>query len=80
VKKQPLVLSCIAGWIVCMQLLDMYIVVLPALHGTGVHLSILDFLPLIGIGGTLGFSRHDDATRLRCRPLDPGSADGPGGP
>ena len=32
-----------AGWIVLMQLLDMYIVVLPALHGTGVHLSILDF-------------------------------------
>ncbi len=55
VKKEPLVLSCIAGWIVLMQLLDMYIIVLPALHGTGVHLSILDFLPLIGIGGTLAF-------------------------
>jgi hypothetical protein len=55
VKKQPLVLCCIAGWIVLMQLLDMYIIVLPALHGTGVHLSILDFLPLIGIGGTLAF-------------------------
>ncbi len=38
-----------------MQLLDMYIVVLPSLHGTGVHLSILDFLPLIGIGGILAF-------------------------
>jgi hypothetical protein len=55
VKKQPIVLCCIAGWIVFMQLLDMYIIVLPALHGTGVHLSILDFLPLIGIGGTLAF-------------------------
>ena len=55
VKKQPLVLCCIAGWVVCMQLLDMYIIVLPALHGTGVHLSILDFLPLIGIGGILAF-------------------------
>jgi len=55
VKKQPLVLSCIAGWVVCMQLLDMYIIVLPALHGTGVHLSVLDFLPLIGMGGTLTF-------------------------
>ena len=55
VKKEPLVLCCIAGWIVLMQLLDMYIIVLPALHGTGVHLSILDFLPLIGIGGTLAF-------------------------
>ena len=55
VKKQPFVLCCIAGWIICMQLLDMYVIVLPALHGTGVHLSILDFLPLIGIGGTLAF-------------------------
>jgi hypothetical protein len=55
VKKQPRLLSMIAGWILCMQLLDMYIIVLPALHGTGVHVSILDFLPLIGIGGTLAF-------------------------
>jgi hypothetical protein len=38
-----------------MQLLDMYIVVLPALHGTGVHLSFLNFLPLIAIGGILAF-------------------------
>jgi hypothetical protein len=56
VKKQPTVLCCIAGWIVLMQLLDMYIIVLPALHCTGIHLSILDFLPLIGMGGTLAFS------------------------
>jgi hypothetical protein len=55
VKLKPLALSCIAGWIILMQLLDMYIIVLPALHGTGVHLSILDFLPLIGMGGTLAF-------------------------
>lgn len=48
-------LCSISGWIVCMQLLDMYVIVLPALHGAGVHLSILDFLPLIGIGGTLAF-------------------------
>jgi hypothetical protein len=33
----------------------MYIVVLPALHKTGVHLSILDLLPLLGIGCTLAF-------------------------
>ena len=34
----------VAGWIVFMQALDMYIIVLPSLHGTGVHLSIWDFL------------------------------------
>jgi len=55
IKKQPHRLCILAGWIVLMQTLDMYIVVLPALHKTGVHLSILDFLPLIGIGCTLAF-------------------------
>ncbi len=38
-----------------MQLLDMYIVILPALHGTGVHLSIWDFVPVVGMGATLAF-------------------------
>ena len=55
IKKHPHQLCSIAGWIIFMQLLDMYIIVLPALHGTGVHLSILDFLPLVGIGATLAF-------------------------
>ncbi len=55
IKKHPRQLCYVAGWIVFMQMLDMYIVVLPALHGTGVHLSLWDFIPLIGIGATLGF-------------------------
>ncbi|MEO5754094.1 MAG: hypothetical protein ABIR38_05255 [Chthoniobacterales bacterium] len=55
VKKKPMVLCCIAGWILVMQLLDMYLIVLPSLHGTGVHLSILDFVPLLAIGGILAF-------------------------
>jgi hypothetical protein len=55
VKNKATTLCAIAGWILLMQLLDIYIIILPALHGTGLHLSILDFLPLIGIGGTLGF-------------------------
>ncbi|HEX3818079.1 MAG TPA: hypothetical protein VHW03_07315 [Chthoniobacterales bacterium] len=54
-KKKLNWLCWISAWIILMQLLDMYIIVLPALHGTGVHLSILDFLPLFGIGGVLGF-------------------------
>jgi hypothetical protein len=54
-KKTPTVLCWMAGWILLMHLLDIYIVILPALHGTGLRLSIIDFLPLIGIGGTLGF-------------------------
>jgi hypothetical protein len=55
IKKNPHQLCYVAGWIVFMQMLDMYIVVLPALHGTGVHLSLWDFIPLIGIGASLGF-------------------------
>jgi hypothetical protein len=38
-----------------MQMLDMYVVILPALHGTGVHVSIWDLVSLIAIGATLGF-------------------------
>ncbi|PYL71609.1 MAG: hypothetical protein DMF22_06335, partial [Verrucomicrobia bacterium] len=39
IKKEPHRLCYVAGWIVCMQMLDMYLIVLPALHGTGVHVS-----------------------------------------
>ncbi len=48
-------LCMVAGWILCMQLLDMYIVVMPELHRTGVHLSPLDLVPLLGIGASLAF-------------------------
>jgi len=55
IKKHPHQLCWLAGWTVCMQLLDMYLIVLPALHGTGVHISIWDLLSLIAIGATLAF-------------------------
>jgi len=55
IKKEPRNLCWVAGWILFMQLLDMYIIVLPALHGTGVHVSIWDLLSPIAIGATLGF-------------------------
>ncbi|HEV2806439.1 MAG TPA: hypothetical protein VGW57_16055 [Chthoniobacterales bacterium] len=54
-KKKPLQLCLIAGWIVFMQMVDIYIVILPALHGAGVLVSIWDFMPLIGMGATLAF-------------------------
>jgi hypothetical protein len=54
-KKKPNRLCLISGWIVFMQLVDIYIVILPALHGTGVVVSIWDVMPLIGIGATLAF-------------------------
>jgi hypothetical protein len=55
IKKHPHQLCWMAGWILCMQMLDIYIIVLPALHGTGVHVSIWDFVSLIAIGATLVF-------------------------
>jgi hypothetical protein len=55
IKKHPHQLCWVAGWILGMQALDMYLIILPALHGTGVHLSIWDFIPLIAIGTTLAF-------------------------
>src|SRR5882724_616426 len=55
IKKKPARLCLIAGWIVFMQLVDIYIVILPALHGAGVLVSIWDFMPLIGMGATLAF-------------------------
>jgi hypothetical protein len=54
-KKKPARLCIIAGWLVFMQMLDIYIVILPALHGAGVAVSIWDFIPLLGMGATLGF-------------------------
>src|SRR3954469_3025033 len=54
-KKRPMMLCLIAGWIIFMQLVDLYIVILPALHGAGILVSIWDFMPLIGMGATLAF-------------------------
>jgi hypothetical protein len=56
IKKHPHQLSIVAGWMLCMQMLDIYIVVLPSLHGTGFHPSIWDLLSLIAIGATLAFA------------------------
>ena len=53
----------------CMQMLDMYIIVLPALHGTGVHVSIWDLLSLIAIGATLGFVYLRIVPRTRSFPV-----------
>src|SRR6266446_3340583 len=56
IKKHPRQLCYVAVWILLMQMLDIYLVVLPALHGTGVHVSLWDFAALIAIGATLAFA------------------------
>src|SRR3989441_9240163 len=55
VKPHPRQLCIVAAWLVCMQMLDIYLIVLPSLHGTGFHPSIWDLLSVVAIGATLGF-------------------------
>ncbi len=54
-KKHPNRLCWMAGWIILMQIVDMYVIVLPAFHGTGVHVSIWDFVCLIAMAASLAF-------------------------
>lgn len=52
-KRSPVFLCCMAIWILLMHLLDIYIIVLPALHKTGFSPSFLDLLSVLAIGATL---------------------------
>jgi hypothetical protein len=54
VKKTSFI-NYLAGWILLMQLLDIYVIVLPALHRTGFSPSFFDILSLASIGGILGW-------------------------
>ena len=53
-KKTLPVICGVAGWILVMQFLDLYVIIMPMLHKTGFAPSIFDFFALLGIGGTLG--------------------------
>ena len=48
-------LCMVAGWIVFMQMVDMYVVVMPELHRAGIHPHILDLVTLVGVGATVVF-------------------------
>ncbi len=54
-KKNPKWLCVVAAWILTMQLLDIYIIILPILHVKGVAPHLLDITTVVGIGGILGF-------------------------
>lgn len=54
-KKAPQYLSLVAAWILCMQLVDIYVVVMPVLNKAGWAFSIFDLSALAAIGGTLGW-------------------------
>ena len=58
--KKTKLINFVAIWVLLMQMLDMYVIVLPSLHRTGFSPSLFDLTSLIGIGGILGwlFFRH----------------------
>jgi hypothetical protein len=50
-KKNPKYLCYVAMWVLFVQLIDIYVIVLPALHPLGFSPSLLDLLAFVGIGG-----------------------------
>jgi hypothetical protein len=54
--KKNKVIIWVSWWILAMQILDMYVIVLPALHRTGFRPSLLDICSFVGIGGILGWA------------------------
>jgi hypothetical protein len=55
IKKQPERLCWLAWWVLFMQLIDIYVVVLPSLHQLGFRPSIFDLTALLGVGGVVGW-------------------------
>ena len=53
--KKTNLINFTAVWILLMQVLDLYVVVLPILHRTGFSPSFFDLFAFIGIGGLLGW-------------------------
>ena len=53
--KKTKYINYVAVWILLMQLLDIYVIVLPALHPKGFSPSMLDAFSFIGIGGLMGW-------------------------
>jgi hypothetical protein len=55
VTKKTNLINYTAVWILLMQLLDMYVIVLPVLHRTGFAPSVFDLFAVAAIGGLLGW-------------------------
>lgn len=50
-KRQALLLSVLAVFIICMRLVDLFWLIVPALHPIGLHLHWLDLVLPIALGG-----------------------------
>ena len=46
-------LGLVAGWILAMHLLDVYMMILPVLHPAGFHPAVLDVVAVVAMGSTL---------------------------
>jgi hypothetical protein len=53
--KKTKLIYIVAVWVLLMQMLDIYVVVLPALHKTGFSPSWMDLTSLLGVGGIVGW-------------------------
>jgi len=54
-KKKTTVICCIASWLLLLQMLDIYIIVMPMLHPLGFAPNLLDGFTVLALGGILGF-------------------------
>jgi hypothetical protein len=68
-KRRPAVLATIGAWIVLMHLFDIYWVIIPAIHPSGISISWLDLAALLFVGGSVTATA---AWRARTRAAIPG--------
>ncbi len=54
IKKNPRHLCMVAAWMVLMQMLDIYVIIMPMYHQTGFRPHILDLCAIAAIGSILG--------------------------
>jgi hypothetical protein len=52
-KASASFLGLVAGWVLAMHLLDIYLMVLPVLHPKGFHPSVMDVVAVVAIGSSL---------------------------
>src|SRR5689334_131245 len=67
-KRRPAALAAIGAWLVVMHLLDVYWLVLPAIHPDGIHVSWLDVAACLMVGG---FATAAAVVRARAHGLVP---------
>jgi len=53
--KKTKYINHVAVWVLLMQLLEIYVIVLPALHPSGFRPSLFDLSAFVGIGGLMGW-------------------------